>query len=445
VLPQGQAAEVPPVYSAKEILMNCMSRARCAFVLATLALLGFSAFADAPLTGSIKTTDSTCTTVNGNVQYVDKSAVYISGENLVPSVSYYVRVTDPSGVIVLGTSVPNKPITTNSSGNFSCLQLIALVGGSYADSPNPAGEYKVFVGLLPDFSGGSRKTDNFRIGSQTPVADTGSIAIRKFYDTNANGVWDAGEMELPDAGAAPYGNTGWKVDLVGSSAQLTPASYTSLQFSTYTAREYAPTQGNWYSTAPTPIDMGSGFLNKSAVTVSSESPYATVIFGNVCTGAGGGKTLGFWSNKNGEAAMTTYVMKTQLLYLSSLNLRNPDGSHFDPGTYAAFRNWLLNGNAVNMQYMLSVQMAAMALNISTGKVTGTSMVYAPGAQTANDSGFISAAALVNEANAALANPTLTIAGVPARAYQGLLKTALDRANNNLTFVQNQPCEYTFAP
>jgi hypothetical protein len=423
--------------------MNRMSSARAAFALATLALMGFSAFADSPLTGSIKTTDSTCITVNGNVQYLDKSAVYLSGENLVPSVGYYVRVTDPSGVIVLGTSVPNKPITTDSSGNFSCMQLIALVGGSYTDTPNPAGEYKVFVGLLSDFSGGSRKTDNFRIGSQTPVAETGSIAIRKFYDTNADGVWDAGEIELPDAGAAPYGNTGWKVDLLGSAAQLTPASYTSLQFSTYTAREYAPTETNWYSTAPTPIDMGSGFLNKSAVTVSSGSPYATVIFGNVCTGAGGGKTLGFWSNKNGQAAMTAYGMNNLLAYLGGLNLAKPNGDDFDPASYAEFKKWLLSGNAVNMSYMLSVQMAAMALNIQTGKVGGASMVYAPGALTANDSGFMSVASLVSEANTALGNLSITVAGVSARAYQGMLKTALDRANNNLTFVQNQPCAYTF--
>lgn len=425
--------------------MNCMSRARGALVLAALALLGLSAFGAGPLPGTIKTTDSTCTVVNGNVNYADKSSVYLSGAGLLANLSYYVQVTDPSGNTVLGTSVPNAPITTNSSGDFACLQLTALVG-TYADTPNQGGEYKVFVGRFADFSGSTTKTDNFRLGSQQPpVADTGSIAIRKFYDTNANGAWDAGEIELPDAGAAPYGNTGWKVDLVGSAPQLTPASYTSLQFDSYTVREYAATQGNWYSTAPTPIDMGLGFLNKRAVTVSSSSPDAIVVFGNVCTGAGGGKTLGFWSNKNGEAAMNAYGMANLLTYLTGLNLANPNGSAFDPASYAAFKKWLLSGNAVNMSYMLSVQMSAMALNIQTGKVNGASMVYAPGALSANASGFIAVATLVSDANAALADNSLTVAGVPARAYQGLLKTALDRANNNLTFVQNQPCAYTFAP
>lgn len=96
----------------------------------------------------------------------------------------------------------------NPSGNTVHLQLIALVGGSYFDTPNQGGEYKVAVSLLSTFAGGSTKTDNFRIAPQPRVPDTGSISILKFYDTNANGTWDAGEIQLPDAGAAPYGNTG---------------------------------------------------------------------------------------------------------------------------------------------------------------------------------------------------------------------------------------------
>ena len=50
-----------------------------------------------------------------------------------------------------------------------------------------------------------------------------------------------------------------------------------------------------------------------------------------------------------------------------------------------------------------------------------------------------------EANTELGLHGSTLAGSPYRNYQELLKTALDSANNNLTFVQPNPCQYTFAP
>jgi hypothetical protein len=34
-------------------------------------------------------------------------------------------------------------------------------------------------------------------------------------------------------------------------------------------------------------------------------------------------------------------------------------------------------------------------------------------------------------------------GSPYRAYQQALKNALDKANNNLTFVQSTPCAFSF--
>jgi hypothetical protein len=49
-----------------------------------------------------------------------------------------------------------------------------------------------------------------------------------------------------------------------------------------------------------------------------------------------------------------------------------------------------------------------------------------------------------EANAALGANGLTVAGSADRAYQEALKNALDKANNNLTFVQSAPCAFTFA-
>jgi hypothetical protein len=48
------------------------------------------------------------------------------------------------------------------------------------------------------------------------------------------------------------------------------------------------------------------------------------------------------------------TMEPELNLLRALNLKNPDNTDFDRTTYAQFRTWLLNGNAVNMNYMLSV-------------------------------------------------------------------------------------------
>jgi hypothetical protein len=166
----------------------------------------------------------------------------------------------------------------------------------------------------------------------------------------------------------------------------------------------------------------------------------TVDFGNVCLGAGGGLTLGFWSNKNGQSLIGT----DDLAMLVALNLRNPDGSNFNPAACTPFRTWLLSATAVNMAYMLSAQLAAMELNVFNAKVNGSGLIYAPGATSANALGFATVNAVMVEANASLGANGYTVAASAVRSYQEALKNALDRANNNLTFVQPTPCSYTFA-
>jgi hypothetical protein len=61
------------------------------------------------------------------------------------------------------------------------------------------------------------------------------------------------------------------------------------------------------------------------------------------------------TKKPGQAHMNDGgTMEPELNLLRALNLKNPDNTDFDRTTYAQFRTWLLNGNAVNMNYMLSV-------------------------------------------------------------------------------------------
>jgi hypothetical protein len=170
----------------------------------------------------------------------------------------------------------------------------------------------------------------------------------------------------------------------------------------------------------------------------------------VCLGGGGGHTLGFWSNKNGQATMNDGgTTDPELALLSSLNLRNANGTNFDPANYAAFRTWILSANATNMSYMLSAQLAAMELNVEALLVDGSDLVYAPALLPYNPVGinalgFISVNDLMSAANGELGLHGSVLSGNSFRPYQEALKNALDAANNNQNFVQASPCPFSFS-
>lgn len=145
-------------------------------------------------------------------------------------------------------------------------------------------------------------------------------------------------------------------------------------------------------------------------------------------------TLGFWSNKNGYDTIRTSLDLASgqygaLVMLGNLNLMGPGTTPFDPDPSlldATLHNWLLDGNAVDMHYMLSVQLAAMALNEYFGLVAGTDrlLVTNPDGTTRP----LTVDQLIAEANLALIDPTAT------REYQESLKNALDDGNNNLNWL-----------
>ena len=271
-----------------------------------------------------------------------------------------------------------------------------------------------------------------------PVTVLTSIRGKKFYDANGNGVLEVGE---PGIG-------GWKIRLLDSQGLELASQFTQPDGSycfngltsgkTYIVREALPLETNWRATTPTNYTFGT--LNAPA----------TSNFGHVCLGAGGGLTLGFWSNKNGQSVMATFGggMTANLAFLTSLNLRNASGAAFDPTSYTGFRNWLLSANATNMAYMLSAQLTAMELNVrcpsSFGGVKGASWIYAPGTTSANIAGFATVNAIMMEANNLLgSNAMIRDDGSLLRALAAALKDALDRGNNNLNFVQPGPCSFTF--
>src|SRR6266404_4820074 len=134
------------------------------------------AFADPPLPGAVFTTDLVCSGVDLNI-YGAKTDVFLNGgpkhvgAASLPDGSYYVRITDPSGATLLGTSVGSvndKPYTV-INGVSACIQLWnVLIKGSdgtqgYDDTPNNGGEYKVWVSNEMSFVNNSTKTDNFKV------------------------------------------------------------------------------------------------------------------------------------------------------------------------------------------------------------------------------------------------------------------------------------------
>jgi len=413
--------------------MNTIRRTAVTTLVAVSLLIAtvLPVLAAPPLPGAIFTTDNTCTGVNVNI-YGSKDEVYLDGGPARPGAAglpdgyYYVQVTEPGGT-VLGTSVGSgneMPIHVTSGEFDQCYQLSAILikasdsTPGYDDTSNPGGEYKVWVSTVSTFDNDSTKTDNFKVKAGPTPPPTATLHVLKFYDANANGCNDDGQLI-----------TGWKVRIQDTIDYIRYTPVTIIvDPDDYIVTEFYPVETNWMPTTPNPV----------MITLNAGDD-KTVEFGNLCLGAGGGLTLGFWSNKNGQKLFGN----DDLALMVSLNLRNANGSDFNPTSYAQFRTWLLGANATNMAYMLSAQLAAMELNVFNGKVNGNALIYAPGTVSANALGFATVNAVMAEANTELGLHGLTLAGSEYRAYQEALKNALDAANNNKTFVQPTPCPFTF--
>ncbi len=419
--------------------MSKLSRIVKVFFVLLLVGLFFvptSVYKAAGFSGAVYTTDSACSGIDLNI-YADKESVYLNGGPSHPGAAglpdgeYFVKVTEPNGT-VLGTSVGSSDETPAVvvDGDFvTCYQLSAILvkvsdaTGGYDDTSNPAGEYKVWVSSDVNFANSFSKTDNFKIdsddnGGEDPDPESGELNVLKFYDANANGINDDGILI-----------DGWEIRIQDGVDyfRFTPISMI-LTPDIYTITESTPIQSNWLHTTSNPV-----------VVELENGETENVEFGNLCIGAGGGHTLGFWSNKNGQAL----VDSADLSALSAMNLRNANGSNFDPATKGALKTWLLDGKATNMAYMLSVQMTAAQLNVLNGNASGSAMIYAPGTTSANSLGFATLQSVINEANTELGLHGLTLSGSAFRSYQANLKTILDNANNNTNFVQSSPCPFTF--
>ena len=262
-------------------------RSRTVVPVVLLFLVAFAAMANAgPLTGAIDTTLVDGSAVNQN-NYDDKGSVYLdggpgpnapSGAAALPEDDYYFMVTDPAGKVLLSvdpiasrrvyvneygpidyvypaptlTKYKGKWYGTHATGidiDHSELGAITVQLMPYADTPNPGGVYKVWMtpvdkytpgegkfGFIPAWS----KTDNFKVKRGKPYFPP-EITVRKFRDSNANGIWGADENEI----------FGWQVDvtdpLTVTNTYYTPAVIVAEPAGTWTLTEETP--ADWLQTA----------------------------------------------------------------------------------------------------------------------------------------------------------------------------------------------------
>jgi len=145
------------------------------------------------LSGAIFTTLADGSRVNANI-YADKDDVYLDGgpgngspsqAAALPAGDYYFQVTDPSGKILLSLdSIDNRRLTIDDDGLIAAVfdhvtgndvdhGALTVQLMPYADTPNPGGEYKVWLTPVADYGDPSShfhgfypsrsKTDNYKV------------------------------------------------------------------------------------------------------------------------------------------------------------------------------------------------------------------------------------------------------------------------------------------
>jgi hypothetical protein len=288
----------------------------------------------------------------------------------------------------------------------------------------------------------------------------GQICATKFYDANANGVQDDGEV----------GVAGWLITVSGAASfSGTTDSHGRVCFDVpvgaYTVSEASASETNWVHTTAT----------SCPVTIDSTHCSSSCSFGNYCFKApSNGFTLGWWTNMNGQS-MLAAVDPAWRTVINDLNLVNASGQPFSVPTtgsfsaaYALFKPWLKGATATNMAYMLSAQLAATSLDVNYAGLSDTTGVVVPGgvktggnvcivpylssAQAitcgtspllaltstagsascgcASNDAVVTVADLRARANCLLAAyPIASSAGTP-RTYEECVKDILDMINNN---------------
>jgi uncharacterized repeat protein (TIGR01451 family) len=326
------------------------------------------------------------------------------------TITYTIIVTNTGDTPLYGVTVTDTLLGTFSIGTLGVGQSVTIT---------PAPTYTVNAGDPDPLVNTATASGHDILGLTVTATDSWSVDLiamicgYKFYDANANGVWDAGEPPV----------AGFKIELYSGAILLATAftaadgsyCFDGLDAGTYTVQEVLPPSSGWMPTTPISI----------TITLLSGEIKENNNFGNLCLEPGqGGKTVGYWAN-----AGNSLITPSDIAFLNTLDLYPTSwGPPFS--SPSDIINYLLKANARNMWWMLSAQLIATTLNVRHGYLDGSTLVCVdPPACTT----FMTINDIINGAIGALGS------NVP-RATQAYWKNLLDKLNNNqLPFVSPEPC------
>lgn len=388
-----------------------------------------------------------------------------NGEGIISGIKIEIKTTEPPTAAVPNPTEQTQTVPTDVNGEW--MSGLHPIGTTYkvCEIVNDPMYSQTYLQTAPDGNGCYSDSPAFSVNDNGTPGDTsddtlnffapvdigsrnfGNIALFsiggiKYYDADLSGTFTGSDTKLAGikinvAATKPNGASDGETKLTGANGVWTSKLYP--EGTTYTVTETLPSGNSmtlpftsWTQVASRNL---SGTINGSN---------ASADFLNVCSATPGGHTLGFWSNKNGQALITA----ADFGRLNGYKLRNANGTDKDfteatlDKNKTALNSWILSANASNMAYMLSAQMTATDLSANHGFTV--SSVFVDGTRTVADLiAYANSTLLTDGYDGVIDGKSITTASGAARTEQGRVKDIFDKINNGGSFKQPAACSVNY--